>query len=71
MFSDEVIGLSFAHAREMRQFGHAAQNLVNEMDGDIIRLRRRLRAAESELARERGLRLVAEARLEELLDMEI
>lgn len=71
MYSDEVIGLDIAHRREQRQLANAAQAMVNSLDSDINSLRRQLRQAQAAVARERGLRIVAEAKLEEILNMEI
>ena len=71
MFSDELIGLDIAHCRELRARSDHAQSIINGMANDETRLRRRIRELEAELVRERGLRLVAQARIEELLDMEI
>lgn len=59
MFSDELIGLDFAHRREMAALGRDAQALVDEMDSDIIRLRRQLATAQranADLRIERGRR---------------
>lgn len=59
MFSDELIGLDIAHRRELRQYGQHAQALVDDMDRDIVRLRRQLaaaRGANADLLLERGRR---------------
>lgn len=71
MFSDELIGLDMAHKREQRQLANQAQAMVNSLDSDINALRRQLLQAQADVARERGLRLVAEQRLQDILDMEI
>lgn len=71
MFSDEVIGMNIAHRRQSAHDARYAQNIINGMANTETRLERRVRELEAEAARERGLRLVAETRLEELLDTEV
>lgn len=50
MFTDTEVGMAMAHQRQMRAFGHDAQALVDELDRDIIGLRRQLAAAKAENA---------------------
>lgn len=72
MFSDELIGLDIAHRRELRQMGQQAQAMVDSLDGDVQRLRAKLRAAYAEIETERAARMAAELKVERLnriLDM--
>jgi hypothetical protein len=71
MFSDEVIGLSMRYDAELRQSNRAAQAVVDRQDARIRKLQAQLRQAYLDLERERGRRIVAEARIEELLDTEV
>lgn len=50
MFTDTEIGLAIRHGSEMRAFAGEAQTLVSEMDRDIRTLRRKLAAANAEIA---------------------
>lgn len=48
--SDELIGLDWAHRREMREVTEQAQSIVDRQDRHIIALQRQLSATRGQLA---------------------
>ncbi|WEJ31690.1 hypothetical protein [Devosia sp. SD17-2] len=66
--SDGELGLAMAMGSRLRADQRAHQSAIAQKDSDIALLTAALRRARAELEEERAKRLLAETKLEDLLD---